>query len=364
MPLFKKKVKDGDRSAAETLKMLFAFVVGAMSMYLWAGSELFCPAYESIDVNSVMNGASISVAQPMATTPINHVPEGELNFYDLGIKTGTDKVAALSHESCFKNGKDVCTRPGCKNLKCRPWGHYYHTMYQSRLGKYSKSTAEPFQFLEIGFYQGAGAETYRNFLPNGEVHSLEIACLPEGPREEGKWPWGNFAANHKDYQMLLDADRLHCGDATNVTWLDEIWNTKMKRKNAPPLMLVVDDGAHLAAHMALSVFFWFPRIQPRGLMVVEDIQPIQEANWFRTRFLPKIMADLHYCGDPQEEDDKLNFPTLHPLLASIHCEMHICIFERNDSPAIDDLSLELSSLPKDTFNDETLVNTWGGGSMR
>lgn len=53
--------------------------------------------------------------------------EGELNFYDIGVSTHTDKVAAIAHlESCLKTGS--CTRPGCVRPECRPWGHHYDTM--------------------------------------------------------------------------------------------------------------------------------------------------------------------------------------------------------------------------------------------
>jgi len=343
-----KRSNDGDVAAyMKAIQSMLIFLAGVACMHMWNGNML-----------TISNSEQASMETPSRQN-VAEADGGELDFYSLGLASHTDKVAAISHEHCYKtDGKDTCTRAGCKNLKCRPWGHYYQTMYQSRLGKYSKSTAAPFQFLEIGFFNGGGAETYRNFLPNAEVHSLEIACLPEGPREEGKWPWGNFAAKHKDYQMLLDTKRLHCGDANDVNWLDQVWTTHMKRADAPPLMIVVDDGAHLAAHMAQSMFYWFPRIQSRGLMIIEDIQPIQEANWFRTRFLPKIMSDLHYCGDPKQPNDELYFPTLQPLLASIHCEMHICVFERNDEPPIE-LSLELSTMPGDAFDDERLVGSWG-----
>ena len=170
-----------------------------------------------------------------------------------------------------------------------------------------------------------------------------------GPREEGKWPWGNFAEKNPRYQQYLDENRLHCGDGADVSFLDSVWRNEMKRPDAPPLKIVVDDGAHLSEHMAQTVFFWFPRIEPRGLLIVEDIQPIHEANTFRTQFMPQIMKDLHFCGDPKEAQDELCFPTLFPLLASIHCEMHICIFERNDHPAREP-SLEESILPKNALD--------------
>ena len=111
---------------------------------------------------------------------------------------------------------------------------------------------------------------------------------------------------------------------------------------SPPLKIVIDDGSHLAKHMIYSIFFWFPRIEPGGILIIEDIQPIEEANLFRTQFLPQIMADLHFCGDPNEHKDQACFPQLYPLLQSIHCEMHICVFERNEEPAVPLLSIEKS----------------------
>ncbi|KAL3757049.1 hypothetical protein ACHAWU_002888 [Discostella pseudostelligera] len=265
-----------------------------------------------------------------------HPREGERDFYKIGQSTQTDKVAAPGRlPGCLADDAS-CTRPSC----ARP---------ESKTGPYSRADIKPFQFLEIGFFNGKGYDGYREFLPNGECHSIEISCIEQGPREEGKWPWGNFAEVNPKYQAYLDENRLHCGDAFNVTFLDSVWKNEMKRPDAPPLKIVVDDGAHLSEHMAQSVFYWFPRIEPRGLLVVEDIQPIQEANAFRTQFLPQIMKDLHFCGDPAQQPDELCFPTLFPLLASIHCEMHICIFERNDHPA-KELSLEESTLPKNALD--------------
>lgn len=274
----------------------------------------------------------------------------ERNFLEIATRMGTDKVQAnIRLLECLKNPSS-CTRPDCKREKCRPWGHFYDTIYQSRLGPYSTDDTEPFQFLEIGYYNGRGYDTYTEFLPQAETHSMEISCIPKGKREDGKWPWGNFAEKNKKYKSLLKSERLHCGDASDVKWLNEIWTNKMKRKDSPPLKVVVDDGSHLADHMATSVFFWFPRIEPGGLMIVEDIQPIEEANKFRTQFLPQIMADMHYCGDASQKlPDDPCFPTLMPLLQSIHCEMHLCIFERNGVQA-SELDLDKSKMPMNALD--------------
>jgi hypothetical protein len=266
------------------------------------------------------------------------IAEGQRDFLEIAKRSGTDKVEGnYMLEGCLNQTKS-CTRPGCANGACRTWGHFYNTMYQKPLGPYSTPGTAPFQFLEIGFYTGKGYDAYTEFMPAAEAHSMEISCLPEG-----EWPWSNSASKNIKYQTYRDERRLHCGNASNLEFLNQIWRNEMKRPDAPPLKMVVDDGSHLSAHMAASMFFWFPRIHPRGLFIMEDIQPIQDADKFRTQFLPQIMADLHFCGDPKWPDEPC-FPTLQPLLASIHCEMHICIFERNDEPAIE-LDLVQSKMP-------------------
>lgn len=255
------------------------------------------------------------------------------------MKTSTDKV------------RGPLSAPGdCAHKECKPQGHHYDTLYQQRLGPYSRDDTEPFTFVEVGFYNGNGYDAYREFLPNGDCHSVEIACIEQGPREEGKWPWGNFAEKNPRYQQYLNEGRLHCGDGSDVNYLDKVWKELTKKPDAPPLRVVVDDGSHEASHMAQTVLFWFPRIAPRGLLFVEDIQPTSAANAFRAQFLPQIMKDLHYCGDPKQQKDNLCFPTLFPYLASIHCELHICVFERSDHPANHEMSLEDSKLPSNALD--------------
>eukprot|EP00533_Pseudo-nitzschia_delicatissima_P007030 CAMPEP_0116104912 /NCGR_PEP_ID=MMETSP0327-20121206/14724_1 /TAXON_ID=44447 /ORGANISM="Pseudo-nitzschia delicatissima, Strain B596" /LENGTH=386 /DNA_ID=CAMNT_0003597227 /DNA_START=117 /DNA_END=1280 /DNA_ORIENTATION=- len=269
-------------------------------------------------------------------------------------KTGTDKVAGhKALPKCIKNPKE-CLHPAHENERCRVWGHFYDTIYDRWLGPYATSQ-EPMQLLEIGYYQGNGFEAYTKYLAdnkNAELHTMEISCIEEGPRDEGKWPWGNFAIKHKWYKDLLSKERLHCGDASQYEFLNKIWTTKMKRPDAPPLKVVIDDAAHLHQHMAMSLFYWFPRIEPGGIMVVEDVQPAHEAKKFRTHIVPQVMKDLHWCGGSGHKimDDSLCFPTIQPLLQGVHCEMHICVFVRNDEPARE-LSEPDSHTPPHAFDE-------------
>ncbi len=88
-----------------------------------------------------------------------HPREGERNFYKIGKTHGTDKVTAPGAlPGCIRNDAS-CTRPSCVRPECRPWGHHYDTIYQQRLGPFSRDDVDPFQFLEIGFYNGGGYDT-------------------------------------------------------------------------------------------------------------------------------------------------------------------------------------------------------------
>lgn len=271
------------------------------------------------------------------------------DFYTVGLSTGTDKVQGPGNlKKCIESqGKLGCLYPSAINERCRPWGHYYHTMYNKHLGPYSTEDATSFQALEIGYFRGGGYDAYSKFMPRAELHSLEVRC----ECEKGK----QCANNNRRYPELVKTNRLHCGDASNLNYLNTTWHTHMKRPGAPPLMVVVEDGSHHAQHIAQSIMYWFPKIEPGGLFFIEDILPLSYINKIKTEFLPQLMADLHYCGPDKEGKDTLLhedkcFPTIQPLLASIHCEMHICVLERNEKPAVDNLSFEEMSPPSNALD--------------
>jgi hypothetical protein len=89
----------------------------------------------------------------------------EKSFYDIANAAGTDKVAGVTKLPICLANDSSCTRPSCVREECRPWGHFYHTMYQSRLGKFTVPNTEPFQFLEIGY-----VSYYKTIL----IHSFDF----------------------------------------------------------------------------------------------------------------------------------------------------------------------------------------------
>jgi len=282
----------------------------------------------------------VPVAVPATAAPVQ-----EKSFLEIAKKTGTDKVAGQNHwdTQVFKYEAE--------NPKCAVWGHFYHTMYQKWLAPYSRDDADPFQFLEIGYSHGGGFAAFVEFLSkHAETHSMEIQCqLLENAQKQQPWHAPHWANN-----------RMHCGDSSSYEFLLATWTQTMKRpadpttgaKAAPPLKVVIEDASHFSHHQTAAVFFWFPRIEPGGIMVIEDVQPNSLSNVFREEFMPQILADVHYCGvtgpGPQISDD-VCFPTLQPLLKSVHCEMHICVLERNEMPARE-YSREQSIPPPNALN--------------
>ena len=74
----------------------------------------------------------------------------EPSFLKLAKQTGTDKVKGIAYlPSCLEDDS-TCTRPSCEREKCRPWGHFYQTMYQQKLSKFL-DPKESFQLMEIGY---------------------------------------------------------------------------------------------------------------------------------------------------------------------------------------------------------------------
>lgn len=267
-----------------------------------------------------------------------------ITFLELAKETGTDKVEGHANfKSCLEKDS-LCICKECERAACAPWGHFYDTMYERWLRPYAGDEAEPFQFLEIGYYSGKGFDAYTRFMPRAEAHSMELFCESAHAQENPR------------FGELRQAERLHCGDASSYRFLHDTWTAKMRRPakfwrpDAPPLKVVVDDASHMAQHMAASLFFWIPRLAPGGVFIVEDIQPLDHAhaNKFRTAILPQVLKDLHWCGDPALPDARC-FPALQPYLAGVHCEMHICAFLRNDVAASEP-DEAASRTPADAFS--------------
>jgi len=122
------------------------------------------------------HGREVEVEVEAATEVATTTTVG-VDFKEIATATGTDKVAGYQFlPSCLDN-RESCTRPKCEREVCRPWGHFYDTMYTKYLEKYTIPNSPPIQFLEIGYYTGKGFEAYTKYLNNDEYTSLNTLFL-------------------------------------------------------------------------------------------------------------------------------------------------------------------------------------------
>ena len=213
-------------------------------------------------------------------------------FTEIALRTGTDKVS-----------KD----------------HEYGAPYQRWLGGVQD---EKFAMIEIGFAGGKSAAAWEEFLPNAEIHEIEIACKPD--RNE-KW-----VTSTPLFKKWSAAGRVHC---QSVTEWDKTAAILESLKS--PLQLVIDDGGHSPTEMGLTFLYFFPRLAPGGIFVMEDIA----AAWHnKQQFVWSIVKPL--MDDVQRDTRWPNtikhppkLPSIAPLLRSVSCYQGLCVIERNDAPA-------------------------------
>jgi hypothetical protein len=225
----------------------------------------------------------------------------ERSFYDIAKQCGTDKVTA----------------------------HHYETAYQRYLGPLSLPDVPEFTLLEIGFAAGGSACVWREMLPRAESHSFEIGCF--GPnRAKNEW-----IVNAPLFSTMVAEGKLHCGDGSSADFARPIISTFRH-----PLMVVIDDGGHGPSEMAGSFTYLFPRIQARGIFIMEDLAEsyyVGESG-FIPRFVLPLVQNLQHSnefGVTAFLATQFNATAgLARFLSSMHCYQHLCVFLRNDVPPL------------------------------
>lgn len=230
-----------------------------------------------------------------------HVSTKQRDFYEIARRTGTDKVTT----------------------------HHYQHIYQRFLGPLSHDDAQPFLMIEIGFAGGASARAFREFLPRGELHEIEVACVrPKTPH------YNDWIYDAPLFSIMRREGRLHCGSGASR---DFVLTLLQKLGRAPDV--VIDDGGHSAEEMIGSFNLLFPRLAPCGLFFMEDLQEsyrVGERDGFHVKVLRPALEAIHYTADDTAVNKlRGNMSTnIVTRLRGVHCEQHICVFERNDAAAL------------------------------
>jgi hypothetical protein len=222
------------------------------------------------------------------------------DFYEIARRAGTDKVTT----------------------------HQYQHVYQRFLGPLSHDETDEFLMIEIGFAGGASARAFREFLPRGELHEVEVGCVrPRTPH------YNDWIYDAPLFSVMRKEGRLHCGSGASRDFMLALLD-KLRRTPA----VVIDDGGHSAEEMIGSFNVLFPRLAACGLFFMEDLQESYRvgAHGFHNKVMRPALDAVHYAAD----DNAVNrlrgnmSSNIVTRLRSVHCAQHICVFERNDEPPL------------------------------
>ena len=223
------------------------------------------------------------------------------DFYEIARRAGTDKVTT----------------------------HQYQHVYQRFLGPLSHDDTPEFLMIEIGFAGGSSARAFREFLPRGELHEIEVGCVrPKTPH------YNDWIYEAPLFSIMRKEGRLHCGSGASRDFMLALL-AKLDRAPA----VVIDDGGHSAEEMIGSFNLLFPRLAPCGLFFMEDLQEsyrVGERDGFHVKVLRPALEALHYAADDAAVRGlRGNMSTaIVSRLRAVHCAQHICVFERNDAPPV------------------------------
>jgi len=103
---------------------------------------------------------------------------------------------------------------------------------------------ERFNLIEIGVYNGASLETWRDFFPNAQIVGADI---------------NPAYRRHAGTRIAIEI-----GSQADPDFLDSL------AEQHPPLV-VIDDGSHRADHQIFTFERLFPKLLPGGCYIVEDL---------------------------------------------------------------------------------------------
>lgn len=130
------------------------------------------------------------------------------------------------------------------------WAHYF-PIYERHFGRF---VGQPLTFIEIGCGKGGSLQMWRNWLgPHACIVGLDVnpAC--------------------KRYEEAQIEVRI--GDQSDAAFLASVVT-----EFGPP-DVVLDDGSHLMSHLGATFRYLYPRLDQRGVYMVEDLHTAYWPNY-------------------------------------------------------------------------------------
>jgi hypothetical protein len=195
--------------------------------------------------------------------------------------------------------------------------HDYCTHYERHLG-YFRDKHITLLELGVGGYEypdrgGAGMKMFNDYLPNAKVIGVDVH--PKKGLDNGRMKFFQGSQADEDFLHRL-----------------------IKKEGAPTI--IIDDASHMNSLTRRSFEILFPRLQPGGVYVIEDI----ESSWWEDHGFDGV-------ADPFHEDFKTTINMLKSLtvaanrryiklpegyvlapIESIHFYSNICFIHKSKKP--------------------------------
>ncbi len=192
---------------------------------------------------------------------------------------------------------------GMKDVMVHKW-HHYIPLYERYFGRF-RGTG--FRFLEIGVSQGGSLQMWRDYFgADAVIYGVDID--PDCARFNGQ------------------SGQVRIGSQADPAFLNAVVD------EMGGLDVVLDDGSHQMRHLRQSLSVLFPRLEPGGCYLIEDLHTAyweefdggyrEPANFFHT--VGEIIEDMHRWYHPYD----LTWPGIGDAVSGVHVHDSITVLEK------------------------------------
>ena len=157
-------------------------------------------------------------------------------------------------------------------------GSDYHNYTEVYSKYFAPLRDKPIKFLEIGIYKGASVKMWEEYLPNAELHFMDITF--------------------EKVEYFSKRSQYHQYDQESEKALNHF-----DQKTGGNFYVILDDGGHTMKQQINSFIALFPHVKSGGMYIIEDLHTSYWPGHFggggpdsTINFLKKLIDELNHVG--------------------------------------------------------------------